>query len=102
MRMREDPLEDLDLWDLGVRAGWGQDDPESLAMKAQRRERMRVALDSLDPISKEIIALRDLDGLSGEETARVLGVTVEGMKSRLHRARLKLAVVLRGGSTHGK
>lgn len=95
-------IEESELWDLGLRAGWGQDDPESLAVKAQRRDRLQAALHSLEPAAREIIALRDLEGLSGEETARVLGVTVEGMKSRLHRARLKLAAALRQGSGYGK
>jgi RNA polymerase sigma-70 factor, ECF subfamily len=64
-------IEDSELWDLGLRAGWGQNDPESLAMRAQ-------------------------------QTAHVLGLTIEGMKSRLHRARLKLAAALRQGSGYGK
>jgi len=34
--------------------------------------------------------LRDVAGLSGEETAAVLGVGLAAMKSRLHRARLDL------------
>jgi RNA polymerase sigma-70 factor, ECF subfamily len=60
-------IEDSELWDLGVRAGWGQDDPESLAVKAQRRDPLQAALYSLEPSSREIIVLRDLEGLSGEE-----------------------------------
>ncbi|HEV2729090.1 MAG TPA: sigma-70 family RNA polymerase sigma factor, partial [Terriglobales bacterium] len=95
-------IEDSELWDLGLRAGWGQDDPESLAVKAQRRDLLQVALSTLEPASREIIVLRDLEGLSGEEAAQVLGLTVEGMKSRLHRARLKLAAVLREGGGYGK
>jgi RNA polymerase sigma-70 factor, ECF subfamily len=95
-------IEDSELWDLGLRAGWGQDDPESLAVKAQRRDLLQSALDSLEASSREIIVLRDLEGMSGEETARVLGVSVEGMKSRLHRARLKLAGELRQGGGYGK
>jgi RNA polymerase sigma-70 factor, ECF subfamily len=95
-------IENSELWDLGLKAGWGQDDPESLAVKAQRRDLLQAALDSLEPASREIIVLRDLEGLSGEETARALGVTVEGMKSRLHRARLKLAAALRKGGGYGE
>jgi RNA polymerase sigma-70 factor, ECF subfamily len=95
-------IEDSELWDLGLRAGWGQDDPESLAVKAQRRDLLQSALDSLEASSREIIVLRDLEGMSGEETARVLGVSVEGMKSRLHRARLKLAAALRQGGGYDK
>jgi RNA polymerase sigma-70 factor, ECF subfamily len=95
-------IEDSELWDLGLRAGWGQNDPESLAMRAQQRDLLQTALNLLDPASRQIIVLRDLESLSGEETAHVLGLTIEGMKSRLHRARLKLAAALRRGSGYGK
>jgi len=44
--------------------------------------------------------LRELEGLSGEETAAVLELSLPAMKSRLHRARLTLAAVLVGGN-HG-
>jgi RNA polymerase sigma-70 factor (ECF subfamily) len=48
------------------------------------------ALASLSPPAAEVLVLRDVEGLSGEETAAVLGVTVAAMKTRLHRARLEL------------
>jgi RNA polymerase sigma-70 factor (ECF subfamily) len=48
------------------------------------------ALASLSPPAAEVLLLRDVEGLSGEETAAVLGVTVAAMKTRLHRARLDL------------
>jgi RNA polymerase sigma-70 factor, ECF subfamily len=95
-------IEEPGLWDLGLKAGWGCDDPENLAMKAQRRDLLQVALNSLEPASREIIVLRDLEGLSGEETAQVLGLTIKGMKSRLHRARLKLTAALRQGVEHAE
>jgi RNA polymerase sigma-70 factor (ECF subfamily) len=41
--------------------------------------------------------LRDVEELSGEETALALGLTVPAMKSRLHRARLRLLAELREG-----
>jgi RNA polymerase sigma-70 factor (ECF subfamily) len=46
--------------------------------------------------------LREFEGLSGEETAQALGVTVAAMKSRLHRARLALVGQFkREGVDHG-
>lgn len=48
------------------------------------------ALSALSPEAAEVLMLRDVSGLSGEETAAVLGVSVAAMKSRLHRARLEL------------
>ena len=50
--------------------------------------RVHAAIDGLDAESRAVIVLRDLEGLSGEETAARLGLTLAAMKTRLHRARL--------------
>jgi RNA polymerase sigma-70 factor (ECF subfamily) len=50
------------------------------------------ALRELPDESREVLLLRDVEGLSGDETAAVLGVGLPAMKSRLHRARLELKV----------
>jgi RNA polymerase sigma-70 factor (ECF subfamily) len=44
----------------------------------------------LDPIFRVAFLLRDVEGLSTEETAQILGISVAAVKSRLLRARLKL------------
>lgn len=103
----EPELVDIDT--LGDMAGWGVDpaemhrgasrDPESLAILAQDRKRMSSALNALGPEDREILILRELEGLSGEDTARILGISLVAMKSRLHRARLRLAIALRGGAS---
>jgi RNA polymerase sigma-70 factor (ECF subfamily) len=77
--------------ELGVRAGWGSEDPETLALAAERREVLREAFEVLDPLDREVLTLRDLEEQSGEETAALLGLSLAAMKSRLHRARMTLA-----------
>lgn len=89
--------EPLDLDALGSAAGWGAADPELLAMRAERREELERALAGLGEEDREMILLRDLEGLSGRETADMLGLSMAAMKSRLHRARLRLAAALRTG-----
>lgn len=89
--------ESIDLDALGRAAGWGSEDPESLAIRAERREELERALAGLGDEDREMILLRDLEGLSGRETAQMLGISVAAMKSRLHRARLRLAAELRAG-----
>ncbi|MCE2903347.1 MAG: RNA polymerase sigma factor [Gemmatimonas sp.] len=87
-------LESLD--ELAERAGWGSIPDERVRPEAGlARELLAVAFDRLPPEEREVLTLRELDGLSGDETASLLHLTVPAMKSRLHRARLHLAAVLR-------
>jgi RNA polymerase sigma-70 factor (ECF subfamily) len=48
---------------------------------------VRATLASLAPEQRAILVLRDVDGLSETESARLLGVAEGTVKSRLHRAR---------------
>lgn len=45
--------------------------------------------------SREVLVMRDLEGLTGEETCLALGLTEAAMKTRLHRARQDLRAALR-------
>lgn len=95
-RRAGEPQETVPLDELGRRAGWGADEnPEALAMRRERQRTLSDALDALAPEDREVIVLRDLEGLSGEEAARVLGLELAALKSRLHRARLRFAARLR-------
>ena len=46
------------------------------------------AIAELDDKYREVLVLRDIEGLTAPEVAAVLGVSVDAVKSRLHRARL--------------
>lgn len=52
--------------------------------------RVHQAVNILSPDERGVFELRDLQGLSGEETANQLGITLAAMKSRLHRARARI------------
>lgn len=87
------PLEAADSLDaIALAAGWGGEAQGSVADRAQL---VHVALRQLDATDREILVLRDMEGLSGEETAAALELSLPAMKSRLHRARLRLAAVVR-------
>lgn len=88
---------------LGLEAGWGAAmDPEALASRMEAHAQLEQALAALSEPEREVLALRDLEGLSGEETAQALGLSLPAMKSRLHRARLALvAQVKREGGRDG-
>ena len=60
-------------------------------LAGQRLERgIQDAIRSLSPDFRELIVLRDVQGLSYEEMTRVTGLAAGTVKSRLHRARLAL------------
>ena len=85
-----EPLEEL-----GVAAGWGQETPETIAIERQSRARLASAIDHLAADDREILLLRDVEGLPGAQVASILGTGLATMKTRLHRARLRLAATMR-------
>lgn len=59
--------------------------------RAEGRElggELEVAILALEPSYREVLLLRDVEGLTAPEVAAALGISVEAVKSRLHRARL--------------
>lgn len=100
VRVAREPIDPTPLDELGIRAGWGGPNPEQLAVAAEQRERLSAALAALAPEEREILTLRDLEGLAGDEVAAMLGLSLAAMKSRLHRARMSLAAAVRGDVTH--
>ncbi len=65
-------------------------DPEGAVAMRRLTEQLAVALTELDPIQREVILLRDIQELSAPEAAAQLGISVDALKSRLHRARVNL------------
>jgi RNA polymerase sigma-70 factor (ECF subfamily) len=61
---------------------------------AEERARIRGALERLSPAHREVVFLRDLEGLSTREVARVLGISEPNVKVRLHRAHARLKELL--------
>ncbi len=68
----------------------GGPDAEDELLKQERLEMLRVELAQLDPIWKEILVLRDVEGRSYEEIGEALELPPGTVKSRLHRARSQL------------
>ncbi len=60
---------------------------ESLAGR-QIEAALEQAIGGLAPMYREVLVLRDIEGLTAPEVAEVLGLTIEAVKSRLHRARV--------------
>ena len=59
-------------------------------VQQERGRAIRKAVDALPPDQKEVIALRDIQGLSYEEIVQITGLNLGTVKSRIARARLDL------------
>ncbi len=68
--------------------------PESAAARREIRRLLEEAIDELPDVFRPVLVARDVDGLSVEETAEVLGVRPETVRTRLHRARRLLRAAL--------
>jgi RNA polymerase sigma-70 factor (ECF subfamily) len=68
--------------------------PEQTLLGRETRDAVAAALEQLEPEAREVVILRDLEGLTAPEVAQVTGLSVAAVKSRLHRARQSLRTQL--------
>lgn len=68
----------------------GAPNPEQLYSQEELRGILAATIDELDPGYRMVLQLRDIEGLSTDDTARALGLSSPAVKSRLLRARLRL------------
>ena len=68
--------------------------PELILQRQQFRDLLHEAVDQLDDAHRQVYVLRDLEGHSGQDVARRLGITLAAEKSRLHRARAQVRAFL--------
>jgi len=66
------------------------DNPEEKYGTTEIRRILDEAIQSLKPAFRTVFQLRDIEELSTEETAQLLGLSIPAVKSRLLRARLQL------------
>jgi RNA polymerase sigma-70 factor (ECF subfamily) len=64
--------------------------PEVALGRERLKALLREAVGQLDPGTRRVYELRDLEGFSGQEVAGRLGITLAAQKSRLHRARAQV------------
>jgi RNA polymerase sigma-70 factor (ECF subfamily) len=83
------------LWDIPVEEMGHLHDPaeapEQRLQEQARRAMVHQALRELTDLNREMILLKDLQGLSLDEIAALLGIPLGTVKSRSNRARLELA-----------
>jgi RNA polymerase sigma-70 factor (ECF subfamily) len=68
--------------------------PEQALLRGELRYQMDLAVQTLPESLRTVFVLRDVEGLSVQETADVLNISTPNVKTRLHRARLVLREAL--------
>jgi len=95
MRLRKKQLPTVSIDDADERetpiniADWSPGPVEQL-LTQETQKAMGEAIDALPPEFKQVFILRDVEELSNAEVAEILDLSVAAVKSRLHRARLKV------------
>ena len=72
------------------------DNPEGLYADRQREQQLRTVLSRLPEKERAALLLREMEGLSTGEVARILGSSESTVRSQICTARLKLRKLLRG------
>jgi len=94
-RKKRIPTTDLDASGVDGAHDFRRDvQPEASAETSDLRSRVIAALNELPLDYREAVVLRDVAGLSNDEVAAALGLSVAATKSRIHRGRLQLRGLL--------
>ena len=70
--------------------------PSQAAARAELKIRLQEALNGMDPLDREVLALRHFEQLTNAETARVLGISEPAASNRYVRALERLKKILTG------
>jgi RNA polymerase sigma-70 factor (ECF subfamily) len=68
--------------------------PDTEVIESQMRDSLHRAIAELPDTYRAVVLLRDLEELSTEETAQILDISTDAVKTRLHRGRLALRQML--------
>jgi RNA polymerase sigma-70 factor (ECF subfamily) len=69
-------------------------DPQAIAIRAADADWVRQSIDALPEALREVIVLREMEGLSYKEIGKVAGVPIGTVMSRLARGRVQLQTLL--------
>ena len=72
-------------------------DPERQLIEKQGYSQMLSAIQKLNPVDRELIALLSTETFSYKQIGRLLGISEANVKVKVHRARLKLKAMLNHG-----
>lgn len=89
-RQRFEDFEEADLWWEEAEAS----EPEAEILRQEMRQKVWEAVQKLPPLLKQVVLLREYEGLSLQEIAKITGTNVGTVKSRLYQARQHLKKLL--------
>ncbi|GMV51930.1 sigma-70 family RNA polymerase sigma factor [Nitrospirales bacterium NOB] len=81
---------------------WDDQTPEKLLASHQVVNAMQKAIDELPPILKDVLILRDVEGVDSQEVCTLLKITETNLYVRLHRARERVRVAVEQFLTDGR
>lgn len=73
---------------------WDADTPERLLLSKESRQQIDKAIEALPPTQRQVITLRDIEGLPSVEICNILGISETNQRVLLHRARGKVRKML--------
>jgi RNA polymerase sigma-70 factor (ECF subfamily) len=76
--------------------------PDAELLSGEARRMLEAAIDRLPEHYRAVLVLRDVEELSSEEVAAIVGDSVAAVKTRLHRARMALRELLTRGLEPGR
>jgi RNA polymerase sigma-70 factor (ECF subfamily) len=92
------------LWD-DTPLPWSVDDPEAIHQSQEALLVLQTALDQLPEMQRQVVLLRDVEGLSAADVCNILALSETNVRVILHRGRAKLRQALdrymRDGATSG-
>ncbi len=69
---------------------WDEETPEKLLLSKESGMYIEKAIDALPPSQKQVLVMRDVEGLSSEEACNILGLSETNQRVLLHRARSRV------------
>ena len=78
----------------GARRPFGIHQARAALERSEDERQLQEAINRLSHEHREVLVLKDIEGMKYEEIADILGVPMGTMRSRLHRARLELRDLL--------
>lgn len=79
----------------GPQQGFGEDGEQRL-LRGELQAQLASALETLPPAQREVITLRDVEGLDAVEVCAVLSISEANQRVLLHRARMRVRAALEG------